>query len=90
MAEPGPEQNDRGGWGFVRNWLADYYGAPGWGAARLFGGPVLVAAGVGLRVASRGGLAEGAGALLIGYGAYFILRPLVRVWMIARGRSRQR
>ena len=81
MAEP-PEREA----GFFRTWLADYYGKPGWGVVRLLGGPVLVATGVGLRVVARGGLAEGLGALLIGYGAYYALRPLVRVWLAARQR----
>jgi len=64
---------------FVLGRLAEYYRAPVWGPVRLLAGPALMAAGLVLRAVARGGIAEGLGAITIGYGLFHLLRPLVRV-----------
>ncbi|MBI4701544.1 MAG: hypothetical protein HY744_10350 [Deltaproteobacteria bacterium] len=75
---------------FAYAWLVEYYRASRWGALRLLGGPALAYVGWRLHVVHRGQWPALLGALALGYGIYYALKPLLRVLLIVRQRRRLR
>jgi hypothetical protein len=73
---------------FIESSLAHYYLAPRSGCSRLLAGPAVVGIGLLLRAQAHGGLFEGLGALCIGYGLFYALKPLVAVSLASRARRK--
>jgi hypothetical protein len=73
---------------FIESSLVRYYLAPRTGCLRMLAGPAAVGLGLLLREQARGGLVEGLGALCIGYGLFYALRPLFSVWLASRARRK--